>query len=184
VQRLAPVFAKAVQIIAEKYPHLHLILPTIKVLTKQVEKHFIGLNIPYTIIEGTERYSAFSASHFALAASGTVSLELAICETPHLIAYTFNRLTNALAKLLVKNKTANLINILAQKEIIPEFTLEKCKAHLIAEKALSLLGDKVYQQTQIQAAKRELAKLQVDEHTLPSETAARFVWETLSKYRA
>ncbi|MGL4957096.1 MAG: lipid-A-disaccharide synthase [Bacteroidales bacterium] len=178
VHRLAPIFVKAIQIIAKKYPNIHLILPTVKVLSSQVEQHFAPLQIPYTIVQGSERYSAFSASDFALAASGTVSLELTSCDTPHLIAYTFNKLTNALTHILVKIKFANLINILADKEIIPEFTIEKCKAEYIAQKALEMINDKTALQTQMIEAKAQFAKLQPS-NLLPSQTAANTVWNII-----
>jgi lipid-A-disaccharide synthase len=69
-------------------------------------------------------------SEFALAASGTVSLELAACGTPHVIAYTFNPLTNITVELLAITKYANLINNLADRFIIIESYQKTCSLNI------------------------------------------------------
>ena len=175
ISKLAPVFVESIKKITHDVPELFLLLPTVENRREQVENYFAPLGFPYKIITGQQaRYEAFRMSEFALAASGTVSLELTACRTPHIIAYSFNWLTNRLAEIFVKIKYANLINILADQRIIPEFVLRKCRADLIAPEMLSFLKDKEKGENQMERARKQLAKLKPAD-ALPSEKAAEVV---------
>jgi len=179
VKRLIPVFRKTISILAENINNLFIVIPTVETVVNEVKKEFVNSKIPYTIITGREeRYSAFKSSMFALAASGTVSLELASCKTPHLVAYKFNTLTNYVARIFVKVKYVNLINILSDKEIIPEFLLRRCKPNLIATKALELTNKNTANQMANEAIEG-LQKLKLP-NILPSERAAEIVMEMVS----
>ena len=175
VSKLAPVFVESIKQIQKKIPNLFLLIPSVETMKDEIDKHFRNIGIPYRIITGQNaRYEAFRMSEFAIATSGTVSLELAVCRTPHLIAYTFNWLTNRIVKLLVKTKYANLINILADRAIIPEFVLRRCRADLIASEALDFLQNKEKCASQIEQAGEQLAKLKPADK-LPSEKASEVV---------
>jgi lipid-A-disaccharide synthase len=177
VSRLAPVFVESVKRLSAAIPNLFLLIPSVEAMKDEVNEHFRHIGIPYRIITGQQsRYEAFRVSEFALAASGTVSLELTACGTPHLIAYTFSALTNKLAELLVKTPFANLINILAQRFIIPEFVLRNCRADLIAPEALTFFEDTGKGKNQMAQAQEQLAKLKPADK-LPSEKAAEVVLE-------
>ena len=176
VSRLAPIFIQVLATITEKYPNVHLVIPSVEAMVGEVKMRFGKAQIPHTVVQGQQaRYCAFKASKMAIAASGTVSLELTACGTPHIIAYTFSKLTNFLADLLVKIKLANLINILGGREIIPEFTTGDCRADLIAAKALELWENAALRQQQLTEAQQQLDKLKPQGGLLPSEAAARFV---------
>jgi lipid-A-disaccharide synthase len=180
ISRLAPVFVESIKRVHKEIPNLFLLIPAVETMKDEVEKHFANLGIPYQLIVGQQpRYEAFRMSEFALAASGTVSLELSACGTPHLIAYTFSKITNKMAEFLVKVKFANLINILANRRIIPEFVLRNCDAKLIAPEALSFLQDKEKGEIQMMQAKEQLAKLKPAD-MMPSEKAAEVVLEMIS----
>ncbi|MDR1667180.1 MAG: lipid-A-disaccharide synthase [Bacteroidales bacterium] len=127
VSRLAPVFCKVVRQLYVHFPGLYLLIPTIDAMAEEIAAAFGKTGIPHLLIRGQqERYKAFKVSDFAMAASGTVSLELTACGTPHVIAYKFNRLTNMMIRRLATTRFANLINILADKLVIPEFVLANC----------------------------------------------------------
>jgi lipid-A-disaccharide synthase len=178
VKRLIPVFKKAIEILSEKIENLYVVVPTVETVVDNVRKAFENSDIPYRIITGRdERYAAFKQSMAAIAASGTVSLELASCKTPHLIAYKFNPLTNFLADIFVDVKYANLLNLLCDKEIIPEFILNKCLADLIADKTLELTDSKIAEQM-IRETAEGLQKLRLPD-VLPSEKAAEIVIEMI-----
>jgi len=181
VSKLAPVFVESIKRIKAKIPDLFLLIPSVETMKDEINEHFNNIGIPYQLIVGQQaRYEAFCASEFAIAASGTVSLELAACRTPHLIAYTFNRLTNKIAEFLVVTKYANLINILADRFIIPEFVLRNCQADLIASEALSFLQNKEKCETQIAQSAEQLAKLKPTDK-LPSEKAAEVVLSVVGR---
>ncbi len=156
-RRLKPIFDEAVDILRQRYDDLFVIEST---LSKSL----------------SDRLNAFSVSDVAIAKSGTVSLELAAVGTPHLIAYSFNRLTNFLVKLVIKIRFANLINLLADREIIPEFVLDRCRADLIAEGASRLLDSPADAAKQVADAQEVMKQLRLPD-ILPSDRAAEIVIE-------
>lgn len=85
--------------------------------------------------------AAFAAADVALAASGTVSLELAAAGTPMVIAYDANRLTVWVARRLVKVETATLVNLVTGTRAVPEFLAEDCTPERIAPAVERLLAD-------------------------------------------
>ena len=175
VSKLAPVFVESIKRLNKEIPNLFLLIPSVETMKEEIDEHFKNIGIPYKLIVGQKaRYEAFCMSEFALAASGTVSLELTACGTPHVIAYTFNPLTNTIVEFLAITKYANLINILADRFVIPEFVLRNCKANLIVPEILSFLQNKEKCTTQVAQAKEQLAKLKPTDK-FPSEKAAEVV---------
>jgi lipid-A-disaccharide synthase len=180
IKRLIPVFGDAIDMLSKRIENLFVVIPTVETVVDEVGKAFENKNFPCRIITGrNERYAAFKQSIVAIAASGTVSLELASCKTPHVIAYKFSPLTNLLADIFVNVKYANLINMLCDKEIIPEFILAECCADLIADKTFELTNSKVAE-IMIREMDEGLLKLQLPD-ILPSEKAAEIVLEIIAK---
>jgi len=177
VVRMIPIFKRAVEIIGKEQGDIFVIVSTVAGVEVEVRKCFAGWDIPVRVVVGsTERYNAFKTSSIALATSGTVSLELTAVGVPHLIAYTFNPVTNWLVKRVIKIRYANLINILDDCEIIPELVLDHCRPQLIAETTLKFLEDTHYGQKQTAEARRVLEQLRLPE-VLPSERVAQIVIE-------
>jgi lipid-A-disaccharide synthase len=85
-------------------------------------------------------YDALAYSDIAIAASGSVTLEAAILGTPTIVIYKVSLLSYALARMLVNIKYISLPNIIAGKEIFPEF-IQQLNAETIAEKALYMLNN-------------------------------------------
>ncbi|MDR2885573.1 MAG: lipid-A-disaccharide synthase [Rikenellaceae bacterium] len=175
VSRLLPVFRRTLDILRDKYGDFCVVVPTVGAIEARVRKGFEGL--PVRLVTGEdERYNAFAVSEIAIAKSGTVSLELAALRVPHMIAYTFNPFTNLLVKAVVKTPFANLINILAGREIVPEFVLERCRPSLIAACAEGLLDSPAAAAAQAAEAAAVLDTLRPP-GMMPSERAAQIVIE-------
>ena len=137
---LLPVFKEAVERLSQKYPDMCVVIPTVKTVADKIKQDLKDWRIPFIVIEGErERYDAFAAADVAVAASGTVSLELAMADVPHLIAYKVNKVTGWLAKCLLKIKYVNLINILSSREIIPELLQDNCTPEKICVEMERLL---------------------------------------------
>jgi lipid-A-disaccharide synthase len=154
---------------------IYVVVPTVAGVEEDVRRGFEDFDLPVRIVTGTaNRYNAFAISDIALAKSGTVSLELAAVGVPHLIAYKFNALSNFAAKMLVKVRFANLLNIIAGREIIPEFVLDNCRADLIAEGAQQLLTSQEKSENQVIEAREVMQKLRLPD-LMPSDAAARVV---------
>jgi lipid-A-disaccharide synthase len=182
VRRLIPVFKKVLLKVKEAFPNLFIVIPTVESVREKVTSEFSDLNIPYKVILGhEERYCAFKDSLFALAASGTVSLELTVCKTPHVITYKFGAFVNQVLMYFSNTKYANLINILAQKFIIPEFILKNCKPSLITPVVIDILIHTEKAAHQIEQSQQYLKMLQPDTNISPSEKAAQVVLDIISK---
>lgn len=134
INRTGPVLREAAIKIASKQKETHFVVPTLPHLEREVRYLLEEMPCPVHIISAQKhKLAAFSTLDFALATSGTVGLELAMAGVPHIIAYKMNPLTWRLIKNRLSVKYAHLINILLDREIVPEFIQEKCRPDLIAE---------------------------------------------------
>ncbi len=98
--------------------------------------------MPVTVLRGPkEKYDAFAASEVALAASGTVALELAMAGLPAVIAYRTNAVTGWYLRRVVKAKYANLVNLILDRLVVPELLLEECTPDRLSLALEQLLGD-------------------------------------------
>jgi lipid-A-disaccharide synthase len=95
---------------------------------------------PATTDDTTKR-AAFHAADVAIAASGTVSLELAAARTPMVIAYRMNPLTFAIMRRMAITDTVTLVNLVSDSRTVPEFLGPECRAELIAPAALRVLDN-------------------------------------------
>ena len=151
-------------------------LPSRDIIADEIEAAFADFDIPLRIILGQyERYAAFQASVFAIAASGTVSLELVACGTPHIITYKFGYITNTLLERFAGTRYANLINILANRHVIPEFVLRHCCEELITPAVLDFMQHPERGKAQVEEAQKYLLKLYPANNAMPSEKAAAVV---------
>ena len=93
-----------------------------------------------------EKASSFRLADWALAASGTVSLELAAAETPMVIAYDMNWISRALISRMLRVDTLTLVNLVSDTRAVPECLGKDCQADIISPKLLELMenpGDQI-----------------------------------------
>lgn len=142
IKYLLPVFKQAAEDLYARFPNLFIVLPTVRTVRQRLEKELKDWPVPHVFVMGEkERYDAFAASKAALAASGTVSLELAMAGVPHLIAYKVSPLTGMIVRRLLNVRFANLLNLLENKEIIPEFLQENCTVDKVVAKMKHFLQE-------------------------------------------
>ena len=181
IKRLIPIFKQVLGHVKKAFPDLFIVVPSVLAIAPKVTAAFADFNVPHRIIIGQEeRYAAFQSSVFALAASGTVSLELTACGTPHVITYTFGYISDRVAKRFAGTKYANLLNIFADKFVIPEFVLQDCREPLITPAVLDLMQNPDKAKAQVDEAKQYLQKF-IPSGCMPSEKAAQTVWEEITK---
>ena len=172
VSRLLPDFLQAAQKLYDLNPDIYFALPTVRAVAKRVKAMAKKSNLPIVILETEEdRYGAFQASSAAIAASGTVALELAICNIPHIIAYKVSPLTYLMAKYLVKIKYVNLTNILLGYLVVPELLQEKCTPQNIVNNILELLKNGEAYERQMEGFAKAKEYLSCG-HQTPSQNAA------------
>ena len=127
VSRLLPVFLESIEKIHQEHPEFYFVIPTVSTVSGYVKDGIKNSKLPIIITETeTDRYNAFKASTAAIAASGTVALELAILDIPHIIGYKVSPFSAWLARKFLKIEFVNLSNILLGREIIPELLQERC----------------------------------------------------------
>jgi len=144
VTRLAPVFGEALQRIMAARPDLRPVLPAAGPVAALVRELTAGWAQQPLILDGAdpaEKRAAFRAADVAMAASGTVALELAAAATPMVMAYDFSWLTWQMAKYMVKLDTANLVNLVSETRVVPEYLGPACQPGPIADHVLKLLAD-------------------------------------------
>ena len=134
VRRHLPIFKRTLELLATTMPELNAVVPVVPTVAATVRQAVQSWPVPVTVIDGEdEKFNAFAAADVALAASGTVALELAMAGTPTVIAYRFNPLTNWLAKRLQRIRFVSLVNLVLDREAVPEFLLDNCRPAGLAE---------------------------------------------------
>ncbi len=173
VVRILPVLKDTVQLL--NYANLHLVMPTTAAVKAEVCNQLESWDkIPIVVSSDRDKFAAFSASNCGIAASGTVSLELAIAGVPHVTVYKVNWLTAVIARRMVRTPYVNLINILLDREVVPELIQEACKSDIIASYISSYLIDSNAAKAQINSFNQAIIQLQNGD-IAPSDKAANIV---------
>ncbi|TYC58620.1 lipid-A-disaccharide synthase [Rhodobacterales bacterium] len=185
IDRLLPVFGKTVALVKQQCPDVEIVLPAVARLEARIREGVKTWAVQPDIVTGLDaKKAAFRRAHAALAASGTVSLELALAEVPMVVAYKvdwFFRRLKDLNRVFKFSSVDSFVlpNIILGKKAIPEFLDDDVKPAILAERLCILLGDTPERERQLS----ELARLD-DLMSLPdgysqSAAAADIVLETM-----
>ncbi|MCW8915814.1 MAG: lipid-A-disaccharide synthase [Magnetovibrio sp.] len=159
VTRLLDVFGEATERLSSQYPGLRIVIPAVSHLQDHIRQTVAAWDVSTIVVGQDEKADAYAASNVGLAASGTVTLELAMAKLPHIIGYRVNALTAFIGKMLIKTPYANLINICLGREVVPEFIMETCTADNLARELARLLDDEGARSAQLSAAQDALMQL-------------------------
>ena len=159
VSRLLPPFGEALALLAARIPGLHAVTAAAAAVSDEITRAAAAWPVPAVVVSGEERFDGFAAANVALAASGTVTLELALAGVPMVVAYRLNPMTAWLARRLVKVQYANLINLTLGRAVIPELLLGDCRPKPLAEAAHRLLVDETAAARQREAVAVALDRL-------------------------
>lgn len=173
VTRIFPEFIAAVNLLSQKKSNLKVVIPLIEKTRALVLEMAKSLKVEYFLIEKDERNDAFFATDFALAKSGTNTVELSLYQVPMLVAYKINFLTHFIVKRMVKIKFANLVNLILNKEVIPEMLQDNCEGEKLFAVAEKLINDKNLAQKQIAESQSALRMMGLDFVQNPSQKAAQ-----------
>lgn len=170
-----PILMSAVEKIKEKIPNAQFAL----MLANHFHAEKIGVLLPSHIkIVQHHLYDLLSITNAAVAASGTVTLEIALMKTPFCIMYRLKPLSFWLAKKLIRVKYIGLCNIVAEKMIAKEFIQENANADRIADHVITLLSDQKVAAS-FKEACDQLRKNVIDANDNPSEKVARIALSLL-----
>ncbi len=149
VGRLGPIFGRALGPVLAQQPDLQLVVPTtahVVPLVRDVVAEWPATPLildPSGMESGaykSEKAAAFGAASGALAASGTVSLELAASATPMVIAYDVSWLSRQIIAMMLRIDTLTLVNLVSETRLIPECNGKHCNPPEIAAALLKMLS--------------------------------------------
>ena len=138
---LEPMLA-ALSLIRHDLPEVQGVLPVAPTVAATVQQIVSGFSGALTVAR-QQSLTALCAADFALVASGTATLEAGLIGTPMVIVYRVNRLTAWLAKRLLRVPHIGLINIVAERQVVPELLQEAVSPRTMAATALNVLRDSV-----------------------------------------
>jgi len=161
---LTPILLKFIKMMKEKYNDIHFIFHTTNEHRETLKNLISKENIKNCDVISDEKIKSYilKESMFAVVKSGTISLEICNANVPSIIIYKINFINFFIVKMLVKVKFANIVNIAADKEIIPELLQDKCNAKNIFNKVDEFLTNPDLSTNQINQFKEIIKDFKTD----------------------
>ena len=186
IRRLAPVFGSAIERIRMRAGPMELVIPTVPQVAAQLRAAVTGWALtPRIVTEPAEKWSAFRNARAALAASGTVTLELALSGVPMVAAYRLHFIEAVIARLIrlqARLPSVILANLVLGENVVPELLQEDCTPERAAAALLPILTDGPKRRRQIEAFRRLDAVMAIGSVT-PSAKAADIVLDIARRGR-
>ncbi|MEM5473064.1 lipid-A-disaccharide synthase [Hoeflea sp. AS60] len=144
VKRLGPVFGEAARALCLINPEMTFVLPAGAHVDRQIRDEVLGWDVPCRIVKGdAAKWQAFGEADVAIAASGTVLLELALAGVPHMSCYKLDPISRSMMSLIV-TWTAALPNLIADRVVISENYDGQLRPERLARQAEQLTADTLY----------------------------------------
>ena len=179
ISRLLPVFGEAIGHLVKVYPDLEVVLPAVDHLRTEIEAATAHWPVrPKLVFGESEKWHAFRTARAALAASGTVTLELALAKVPTVVAYRVSYLEGELARILIKVKFASLPNLIINRALLPEFIERGWTGVELAASLVPLLNEGDARNAQLAGFDEVRAAMSVP-HGSPSAMAAGIVLDAI-----
>jgi lipid-A-disaccharide synthase len=177
VERLGPVFLDTASWLSQKKPELRFVIPAATPALNQLLKRQIRAlqpDLPVTLVEG-HSHEVLGAADAALLASGTAALEALLLRCPMVVAYKVSSLTyNLVMGLgLLKIKNVSLPNLLAERDLVPEFMQASANADELGPAVLKLLDDKQARDTQVRGLEALTGVLRVGADTRAADAVLK-----------
>ncbi len=183
VRRLLPIFGATLKQLEELVGPSRVVVPTVATVAATVAGGVAAWPGKAIIVQQPQdKYDAFAASRAALAASGSVALELAMARLPMVVGYRLNPLTEALLDQVLKVRQVNLVNLLLGRPLVCELLGPNCTPDRLAASLAELVGDE-----RVRAAHRrgydEAIRRLAEDGVSPSLRAADQILELVAARR-
>lgn len=176
IKRHLPVFVEAIRILAKRFPRLVLVFPTVREVADTIREELQHIKAKTVLVDKMEeRKAALSACDAALAKSGTVTLELAMAGVPMVVTYRVSRFSAWMMRRMIRVRFVNLLNLIMDREIVPELLQEFCQPELLADEVGKLLAHPEARAEQRADYREALGQLGLDSDSAPSMQAAKVV---------
>lgn len=160
VRRLLPILGGALVLLESAIGQFRVVVPTVATVADAVSNSVRNWpGAPIIVQDPREKYDAFAASRAALAASGSVALELAMARVPMVVCYRLNPITEALLDRVLKVRHVNLVNLLLEQPVVRELLGRECTPELLATEAARLVRDEEVRGAHLTAYDEALRRL-------------------------
>lgn len=171
INHLMPVFGETVARVAAAVPGARFILPAVPHLRGMIAEAASSWPVRPDLVDGEAgKLAAFRSARAALAASGTVTLELALSQVPEVAAYRGAAWEAFLARRLVKLPTVILPNLIVGERIVPEFIQDDATPEALSSALLAVLAEGPARAAQL-AGFAEVERVMRSAGTSPAENA-------------
>ena len=183
VRRLLPIFGAALKRLEDLVGPFRVVVPTVATVAATVASA-VGAwpGNPIIVRQPHEKYDAFAASRAALAASGSVALELALARLPMVVGYRLHPLTEAFLDRVLKVRQVNLVNLLLGRPLVSELLGPNCTPARLAASLAELIRDERVRAAHRQGYDEAVRRLAGD-GTSPSLRAADQILELVAARR-
>ena len=171
IERHSPIMSEAIAYLRSLDLKINILIATGHKQLNQIREYFPDITI---ITDDNEKYSLFKIADFACAASGTVTLELGLTETPTIVIYKMDRFTWFFISRMAKVKFVSLVNLILGRESSKELLQDNFTKENLIDELKKLLLDSETQKKQIEDLKefKLIMKKNVDN---PSENASNII---------
>jgi lipid-A-disaccharide synthase len=168
-------FGRAIALVRERIGGAEIVLPTVPHLFDRVVRETAAWPaVPQIVVEPARKWAAFRQARAALAASGTVTLELALAGVPSVIAYKVAVVEEVIARMVATTRTIGLANIILGETVMPELLQRQASPGRLAEALVAIIGDTPARRRQLDAFARLDAVMEIGD-AAPSARAAAIV---------
>ncbi|WP_227267951.1 lipid-A-disaccharide synthase [Roseobacter weihaiensis] len=180
VARLKEIFGAAIAPVRARHPDLRVVVPAAAPVAEAVQAAVVDWPVTPLVLDPREqsleaaaarKRAAFRTADVALAASGTVSLELAAARTPMVIAYRMHWLTYRVIRAMALVDTVTLVNLVSETRVVPEFLGPACVPAAIGSALIEVMDQP---QAQVAAMETTMTRLGAGQEA-PGLRAARAV---------
>ena len=171
IERHSPIMSQAIEYLRSQDLKINILIATGHKQLNQIREYFPDIKV---ITDDNEKYSLFKIADFACAASGTVTLELGLTETPTIVIYKMDKFTWFFISRMVKVKFVSLVNLILGKESSKELLQDNYTKENLIDEINKLLLDSEIQKKQIEDL-REFKLIMKKNINNPSENASNII---------
>ena len=171
IERHSPIMSQAIEYLRSQDLKINILIATGHKQLNQIREYFPDIKV---ITDDNEKYSLFKIADFACAASGTVTLELGLTETPTIVIYKMDKFTWFFISRMVKVKFVSLVNLILGRESSKELLQDNYTRENLIDEINKLLLDTEIQKKQIEDL-REFKLIMKKNINNPSENASNII---------
>ena len=177
VSRLGPLFAQTAKLLLARLDRLRIVVAAASGRSEQIAGAFRDLPV-IVAVDDADKKAWYAAADVALAASGSVTLELAHEQTAMVVAYRMAPMTWEIVRRMVSIDSATVINLMHGSNVIPEFLQNNCRPEQLASAVEHLFRCREARERQVEATSALIRTLRSGDQP-PSRQAARAILATL-----